>query len=524
MSAVGKAWVRQHGTREGSLVAYSRLLPFLRERYDDYLAEGGAAHDERTVAEVIRAVAVYRAKAGWGMFARKGYRKFFIRDGRGAWPRGPERPHLRRDHRLPRLDLVRRAVEDLTTAGIARPTVTQIIETVRRDTGVTLSRGAAVDPYRETNGVAKALDALPATYAELARALRWELPLGRLHVVRIADVAEALYARSDNPSTIRTQRSRASAALLEIGRSRVGLTVAIVGDLAIIGRQRALPADLRGYAKSAEIRDLSSILFARREAGTAQDRQDQAAAQEMLMAVDAWRRDTEDVFERAIDSVEDDVMHGREREHDFYPLPEELPALGGDADLLTRITYFFMTKPVLPHLTSKCRAILWGPDANLAATLGVASRWSIETHRGTARGAGSEFDARFAAHFAKMQDLRIAAGQGTDMGALYRWCHAQGGLPMTDYAERVAAAMDGIHDTTAAARAIPSLRRPGRRRVATPLNPTPRASRVGRVALARSRSIETAPAVELKVNRSSPQNIRPYDPDIDGIPLFLVGC
>lgn len=541
LSTAGKRWVRTHGTRDGIAVAFSRLQPFLLAQYEGYLAAGGAAHDERTVAEVVRAVASYRSKAGWGAFftRRKGRAGFMARDGLGAWPRSPERPHARRDHREPRLDLTRRAIEGLTASGNARPTVPQVIEAVRKVTGLTLSRCAASDPRREPNRVTAALDAMSIRNATLARGLRRELTRGRVHALRIADVAATIYPPSGNTSTIRTHRARAAAALLEIGRAQVGLNIAVVGDVVVIGRQRALPADLKVFAREAPIRRIGGTLMLRTDWKVVEGLSASAAAHEMLLAVDALEEAAADEFDDEIVQEHHAIGQGAADDH--------IPSLGGQTlrakvEEYRAASYDYSPtqadmEAVEVRLRRHCMRLehyrgcvvvdrhrwLIG-DANLSELLGVEGRSVFESMRGTIRGRGADFDARFSAHLEAMDALRRQAGTGCSLGALYRWCHECGGLAMTQAAERIAAALDGVYHTRDAWKLMPTRRGPGRALLHEPTGPTPRARRVGRVALARARSIEAVSAVEPKVIRARTQIIRPYDPDLDGIPLFLVGA
>lgn len=541
LSRAGKAWVRTHGTREGIAVAFSRLLPHLHAQYEGYLVAGGASHDERTVTDVVNAVAKYRAKAGWGPFytRRRGRAGFVPRDGLGAWPRGPERPHARRDHREPRLDLTRRAIEGLTASGIARPTVSQVIATVREDTGLTLSRCAATDPKREPNGVAAALAGMSVRQATLARGLRRHLPRGRVYALRIDDVAAELFPRSGNTSTIRTHRGRAARMLLAIGAARVGLTIAIVGDVAVIGRQRALPDDLAAFARETPIRRVGSDLMMGTDFDVIEGLSASAAATEMLLAVDALEDAAGEEFDDEIAQELHAIGQGAADDH--------IPALGGQSlrekiEEYRAVGYDYSPSQadmdaVEVRLRRHCmrlehyRGVLvveqhrWLiRDANLCEVLGVEGRGIFESARGTIRGKGPEFDARFVAHMDAMDALRRQAGTGCSLGALYRWCHERGGLAMTPSAERIAAALDSAYHTRDAHKMMPKARRPGRARLTDPTGPTPRARRIGRIVLAHARSIETIPAVESKVNRARPLNIRPYDPDIDGVPLFLRGC
>lgn len=550
MTDAGRAWVWTHGTREGIACAYSHLLPHLRSLLPEYEAAGYPIQDERTVAEVIHAVAAYWSKAGWGPFAvpaRGGGVRFV--DGKGAWPRGPARPHLRKAHRLPRLDAVRHAVADFERAGVDRPTAPQIIDAVRKATGVTLTRGAVADPRREGNGVARALADLPIRLAALARGLRRQLPLARVHLLRIADIAAVIYPRSDNASTIRTHRSRAAAALLQIGQARVGLTVAIVGDLTVIGRQRSLPLDLKGYARTARIRDLRDLLL-EYEIDLTKPRPEVAAAEEMLQVVDRLQEATADHFEEEITggmkTVYDAIAAG-------VPVDAHIPALGAqrlcdkideyravgwdyhptseDIEAIERrLEHQAMSHAASPGSYVIVERERWPlSDKNLCELFGVESRWAFETYRGTFRGAGPDFDDRFSFHFRAIDDLRRQAGTCCNLGALYRWCHERGGIAMSAEAERIAAALDGVYETRKVGSLTPTRRRPGRTRAQAPTGPTPRARRIGRVTLAKARSATPTHAVypknkpaEIAQIDNNVEILRRNDQVLAEIPLLLL--
>lgn len=262
-------WLAEHGTCQGEALAREQLRAFLPLTLDGYYEAGGDWVDEDVVDRTVRNVARYRARAGHGPFysRARGTRRgsMVLRMGRGMRPKPLPHPHLTKEARFEAHVAAMQAVEDFEAAGIAgsgpggRPSIRQIVERER-------SLGREVKP----GAVRFCRDATcfgggPRLLAQLMRlpdsargtaAFLLRLPEGRIHVVRLDDLAARIWLPSSNASTVRGHRKRVADMLERIDAEIGGLNVRIVAKLAIVGRRRSIPDDPVAFAQTATIRTI----------------------------------------------------------------------------------------------------------------------------------------------------------------------------------------------------------------------------------------------------------------------------
>lgn len=496
-----RAWQTRYGTKCGPEAARSILRPYLRQIVDGgYLGE---RQPETVVASTVERVAAYWAKGGWGWIKIRGA----IRRGSGVRPRGEPRPHLTKASYGPAREAAEVARAELQAEGVERPTLSQIVK--RAATAAARVTIGHVRDLAESAVTKKAIDALPGKLSGLCRDLRRELPTSRVHVIELDDVAAGLATPSACESTRRTHRRRARLALERIAEQRVGLKVAILGKLAVIGRRRALPKDLQGFVATATVRRIDPNLL--------------RSGQEW--SPDAEKTDAEKaraVADQLVDFVEAWVEHGPHvvdvADHMLSPAAaqDELPESASDLDY---------SRWTMRHLDRQVG--YWGrsfPHDDLAWTLGVAPRGRFDP-----RWNGSDQTSEAAVeHHAAFNEIRVRYGQGADLGSLYRYCYERGGLPMAAAARKVAAALDGVQEPRSDV--IPHAGTPGRRRIhpsakAKPIPPrayvpwqtVPTPQPVSQAALDSLKFIPDALLPKPIIERPTHE----YSPLRDGLPWFL---
>lgn len=269
LSGTAIEWLAEHGTCEGEALAREQLRAFLPSTLDGYYEAGGDWVDEDVVNRTVRNVASFRAHAGHGPFysRARGTKRgtLVLRIGRGMRPKPLPHPHLTKEARFEARVAAMRAVEDFEAAGIAgsgpggRPSIRQIVErecvlgrnvkpgAVRfcRD-GICCGGGPRLKVQ---------LMRLPDAARRMAEFLLW-LPEGRVHVVRLDDLAARIWQPSSNASTVRGHRKRVADMLELIDAEIGGLNVRIVAKLAIVGRRRSIPDDPVAFARTATIRTI----------------------------------------------------------------------------------------------------------------------------------------------------------------------------------------------------------------------------------------------------------------------------
>lgn len=473
MTDQARAWVRTYGTREGSLVALSRLKPYLAGTMGDYLDQGGQRFDQSVVAEVVHNVASYWSRAGWGGFFIKGLKVRIARWGKGAWPRRPEVEHLKKRSYGPIHDLVVTAYGTLVERGIERPSPSKILEMVSEQVGRVIGRSAVRDwSFIESRQLVSALEALPATVAGLARALRFFLPNGKVYVLDLAELASKIWTPSTSESTQRVHRKRVVDMLMRIGVGRVGISVAIVGGRAVIGRQRAIPADFEALAAATAPRSLR-IFEVDRYVET-QAEQDLTAAKQMIQHVEAF----------------DEMI----REKGYHHIEALMESEGLDED--AAVTEFIADHP------AKLSVHLTPIDSSIAMTLGVLPRCTFETIVGRVRRHRiPDFERYEAEHHAAYVALRTRHARGMCFGDLFRWAHRRGGQPMAPFARTIAAALTGIRGFDAAHAALPAIGKAGRERthaVGKVETSKRNSGRIARPVLAAPVRLGTVPLIPLK--------------------------
>lgn len=269
LSDRAREWLAEHGTRQGEALAREQLQTFLPSTLDGYYASGGDWIDEDVVDQAVRNVARFRARAGHGPFysRARGTRRgtLVLRMGRGMRPRPLAHPHLTKEARFEAHVAAMQAVEDFEAAGIAgsgpggRPSIRQIVERER-----VLGRNVKPGAVRFCRD-ATCFGGGPRLLAQLMRlpdsargtaAFLLRLPEGRVHVVRLDDLAARLWPPSSNPSTVRCHRKRIADMLERVDAGIGGLNIRIVAKLAVIGRRRSIPDDPVAFARAATIRTI----------------------------------------------------------------------------------------------------------------------------------------------------------------------------------------------------------------------------------------------------------------------------
>lgn len=279
-------WLAEHGTCEGEALAREQLRAFLPSTLDGYYDAGGDWVDEDVVDQTVRNVARYRAHAGHGPFysQARGTRPgtMVLRMGRGMRPRPVPHPHLTKSVRFETHVAAMRAIEEFEAAGIAgtgpsgRPSIRQIIDR-ERSLGREV-KPSAVRHWRDAHchgggpRLQTQLRRLPDSARGTASFLL-RLPEGRVHVVRLDDLAARLWPPSSNPSTVRCHRKRVADMLERIDAEIGGLNTRIVAKLAVIGRRRSIPDDPVVFARTATIRTIGRL-----------DRQEAASSEEADLA------------------------------------------------------------------------------------------------------------------------------------------------------------------------------------------------------------------------------------------------
>lgn len=269
LSGTAMDWLAEHGTCQGEALAREQLQTFLPSTLDGYYASGGDWVDEDVVDQTVRNVARFRARAGHGPFysRARGTRQgtLVLRMGRGMRPRPLAHPHLTKEARFEAHVAAMQAVEDFEAAGIAgsgpggRPSIRQIVER-ERALGREIKPGA-VRFWRDgiCCGGGPRLMAQLMRLPDAARrmaAFLLRLPEGRIHVVRLDDLAARIWLPSSNASTVRGHRKRVADMLERIDAEIGGLNVRIVAKLAIVGRRRSIPDDPVAFAQTATIRTI----------------------------------------------------------------------------------------------------------------------------------------------------------------------------------------------------------------------------------------------------------------------------
>lgn len=503
MTDQARAWVRTYGTREGSLVAFSRLKPYLTETVPAYLDQGGQRFDQSVVAEVIGNVARYWSNAGWGCFFIRGMKKKWARWGKGAHPRGPEQEHLKKRSYKPVHDLVLAAGAWLEKRG-EKQTQARLLDLVSKKLGRPIGRAAVRGwDHIESRHMTVALAALPATVEALARALRSFLPTGRVYVLDLAELAATVWKPSTSESTQRGHRKRIVDMLMRIGAGRVGVSVAVVGGRVVIGRQRAIPSDFETVAAATTPRSLQLMQVDR--SGRPQAEQDLVAARQMIGYVEDF---DEQVRAEAGDLVDHYV--------DVEGMTEE-----------AAVSKIVVDSPMVALESSR-------GDSSIAMAMGVLPLTTFKTlARRVRREHRIEDHARHEAeHQAAFAALRTRHAEGACFGDLFRWAHRRGGQPMAPFAREIAQALTGIRDFDAAMAALPALGQAGRPRthaVATVETNTRAGGRIAKPILAAPARIGSVPLIPLKkIEHTDKSQESGYIPTAEeqrridnGIPWFL---
>lgn len=454
VSACAARWVYRHGTRDGIEVARAAMIPALTAFAETYFAEGGEWVDESVTRSIIEKIARYRAKAGHGEFLcrARGTKALVRRVGLGAHPHGDPRPGARADIRWKRIALAGTVIEEFKGRGRGhggRPSDTQVIAEAKQR-GMTITR-AAVDGARTTITLEKSLRRIRAEAAmslvdrQLADALRPVLPAKSLTVIMLADVAAWIWSPSINPSTQGVHRKRAADMLLRIGKAGIGLTVAIVGRVAVIGRQRRIPIDPKAFVMAATPKRLRSGTLPCR-GGLLETLEGQAA----LELADYHSHRMEEIADTfyAHDDGEltEEVLEGLAAKSLHAPLDIRRFCDDLDYDLLR--------------------------DEKLCQLLGVEDRKNCE-RRSRFRLLAGTWDEAVAAHETAFADIHRWRAEGMDLAQQFAAIYARNGVKPSRSARTIMRRyLAGCHDRYDVDKRIVAdpPRRPGRR-------PGPRAAR-----------------------------------------------
>lgn len=448
LSAKAGAWRWSYGSRAGSAAACADLRDYLPSTLDEYLAAGGERHEAAVVAQSINGAAKYHSGRGHGYFVRRcrNSRQPIVDFGRGCHPHGPRRPHLNRamlDERRAHASAIVDSFEGKGRGDGGRPSTRQVIE-IAAGKGVTLTRASVEWQYEYGQPrVAKSLATLSVTDRGLVGRLS-TLPLGRLHVLDLDEVAGMLWPASPNRSTQASHRKRSADAFRRIGALRIGFNTAIVGDRVIVGRRRSIPADPIAFAKAAKVRKMGGGISTRTR--VAADR-DAAVAGQLIRFFRLWQKQA--------------------ARWDLEGLARELCAKGElpegyGCDEGEEAAFRSFARDYSFSLNQWTRF----EDNDLAETLGVVSRSVLAPMPGDSpkrratqvkenEAAQAEYDEAYAA-------LALEYGRGADFADLLRWVYRQGDVAMSAFGRRQVAALTGVMTVDNAKAALISPRAPGR--------------------------------------------------------------
>jgi len=448
LSAKADAWRWSYGSRAGSAAASADLKDYLPSTLDEYLAAGGERHEAAVVAQSINGAAKFHSGLGHGPFVRRCRNSLqpIVDFGRGCHPHGPRRPHLNRSMlqaRRSEASAIVDTFEDKGRGDGGRPSSTQVIEAAAAK-GVTLTRASVEWQYEYGQPrVAKSLATLSVTDRNLVGRLS-TLPLGRLHVLDLDDVAGMLWPASPNRSTQASHRKRTADAFRRIGALRAGFNTAIVGNRVIVGRRRSIPADPVAFAKAAKVRKMGGGISTRTR--VAADR-DAAVTRQLIRFFRLWQKkacrwDMEDLARQ---------LCAKGELHEGYDYEE------GEEAAFRRFAkgYSF----ALDEWTR------FG-DNDLAEVLGVVARSVLAPMPGGSvkrraaqvkenEAAQADYDAAYAA-------LALEYGRGADFADLLRWVYRRGDVAMSAFGRRQVAALTGVMTVADAKAALIKPRAPGR--------------------------------------------------------------